>query len=156
MVTTTGEFPRTDRPTREESKLAEESARVLGELLKSSGKCLDLLVSPSHPSDDFLRIPKGVLHLLASILDETAHGNAVAVVPVEAELTTQQAADLLQVSRPHLVDLLDEGEIPHRKVGTHRRVLFQDVMSYKQKSKQDRLKALEELSALDQELGLGY
>ncbi|MDR3622415.1 MAG: excisionase family DNA-binding protein [Paludisphaera borealis] len=156
MTTSTGEFPRTDRPTREESKLAEESGRALGELLKSRKKGGRLFVGRSSGSSELVEVPKGVLQLLAAILDETAQGNAVAVVPVEAELTTQQAADLLQVSRPHLVDLLDEGEIPHRKVGTHRRVLFQDVMSYKQKSKQNRLKALEELSALDQELGLGY
>jgi excisionase family DNA binding protein len=155
-MATTGEFPMTDRPTREESRLAEESRRALGELLAATEQCGDLDVSLRQTPQGSIRIPKGVLQLLAAILDETAQGNAVAVVPVEAELTTQQAADLLQVSRPHLVDLLDQGEIPHRKVGSHRRVLFQDVISYRRKSKRARLKALEELSALDQEFGLGY
>jgi excisionase family DNA binding protein len=156
MATMTGDFSMTDRPTRQESRVAEESRRKLGELLAATGECGDLHVLLQHLSNECLSIPKGVLQLLVAILDETARGNTVAVVPVGAELTTQQAADLLQVSRPHLVDLLDVGEIPHRKVGTHRRVRFQDVISYKQKSKRDRLKALEELSALDQELGLGY
>lgn len=78
------------------------------------------------------------------------------VLPVDAELTTQEAADLLQVSRPFLVEQLEQGVISHRKVGTHRRVRAQDVIEYKHALDQSRLKVLDELAAYAQELDMGY
>ena len=92
-------------------------------------------------------VPIDVLKLLARMLAETASGNAVAVSPVNAELTTQQAADLLNVSRPYLVKLLDERRIPFRRVGNRRRILLADIMTFKHDDESERRAIAAELSA---------
>ena len=83
-----------------------------------------------------------------------AHGNGVALTPLQPELTRRQAADLLQVSRTNLVQLLDEGHIPCRKVGSHRRARTRDLLDYRRETESRRRKALDKLTSVDQELGL--
>lgn len=101
-------------------------------------------------------LPTSALRLLVDILGELALGNSVKVVPVHAELTTQEAADLLNVSRPHLVKLLEERALPHFKTGRHRRVLFSDLMAFKNKRDEASRKAMDDLSRLSEELEMGY
>jgi excisionase family DNA binding protein len=101
-----------------------------------------------------LDLPPIVSRLLMDILEETAAGNAVTLVPVETEITTQQAADLLNVSRPYLVTLVENGTLPARMVGKHRRLALCDVLAYKADHFAKRSKVLDEMLALDQELGL--
>lgn len=105
-------------------------------------------------SEPTVKIPASAARLLVQILDEMSRGNAVKIVPIHAELTTQEAADLLNVSRPTLIQILEQGQIPFRKVGTHRRILFAKAMEYKRKVESDRKAALAELVAYDQEIGL--
>lgn len=112
-----------------------------------------LVVDDEH-GDEALTVPRGAVELLAQILAYMAAGQGVSVVPAHAELTTQQAADLLNVSRPFLIRMLDAGQIDFRKVGKHRRVKAASLMDYLRKDDQRRRDAADELSALTQELGL--
>jgi excisionase family DNA binding protein len=101
-------------------------------------------------------LPAEAIHLLVRVLTHMANGSAVTVLPVQAELTTQHAADLLGVSRPYLVRLLDEGKIPFHKVGTHRRVRAVDVMAYQEQRQAKSKRLLDDLTEEAQELDLGY
>lgn len=137
---------------------AEQAKTALRELevihpLKSPAVTIDANGSGQSRS---VVVPREAFELFLEILGQMANGNAVTIVPVHAELTTQQAADYLNVSRPFLIGLLDAGKIKYRKVGTHRRIRFADLTKYKQADYAERRVALDELSAEAQRLGLGY
>jgi excisionase family DNA binding protein len=137
--------------TREDAKLANESRRKLARYLQRN-----LKLQVAGKAGEAITLPAAAVRLLVRMLSEMALGHAVSLVPVRAELTTQQAAEAMGVSRPFLVKLLDEGRIPFRKVGTHRRVLLSDLMAYRRKNDRQRLSAINELAAQAQELKMGY
>ena len=139
-------------PSAKDVEVARDSSRLLAACI-GRGKTATLRVIDGKQD---ITVPVSALRLLVDILAQMARGNAVTIVPYHAELTTQQAADFLQVSRPHLVGLLERGDLPYRKVGTHRRIEFKDLVSYRERSRVKRRKALDELAGEAQELGLGY
>jgi excisionase family DNA binding protein len=104
--------------------------------------------------DDALVIPRPTVIMLAQVLELLANGHGVQIIPKDAELTTQQAADVLNVSRPYVIGLLETGQIPFRKVGRHRRITFEALMEYKRQDDLQHRAAADGLADLSQELGL--
>jgi excisionase family DNA binding protein len=157
MATLLSDFPGTVAPTADEAILARESSRQLARFVATRHKkAIQLRIQPEDAPEETVSIPESAFRLLNDILTQMAKGNAVTLIPVHAELTTQQAADILNVSRPFLVEQLEKNVIPYRKVGTHRRILFKDLMEYKVEMDRHRLKALDELAEQAQKLGMGY
>jgi excisionase family DNA binding protein len=141
-------------PNQDEVEQAKVSSRTLSKYAGVERVQMTLKVD-GQPTEDLI-LPGHVLQILLEVLSEMSKGNAISLVPHHHELSTQEAANLLNVSRPFLVGLLEKGDIPFRKVGTHRRVLLKDVMAYKERIDQRRKASLDELTALSQEEGMGY
>jgi len=141
-------------PSDADALVARECTSLLVSKLAKANGTVQLLVGEQDGSNKPITIPTAAFRLLVGILTEMANGHAIRLIPHHAELTTQEAAELLNVSRPYVVRLLDDGRIPSHRVGTHRRVLFKDVMTYKEAHRRARTASLDRLSALDQELGL--
>ncbi|MDJ0706044.1 MAG: helix-turn-helix domain-containing protein [Leptolyngbyaceae cyanobacterium MO_188.B28] len=161
MATGMADFHEGIVPSKAEIELARASSRQLTKLLSRDpgGKQLSdfrLRVQADDEPEEVVVIPMSAFRLLTDILTQMACGNAITLMPVHAELTTQQAADILNVSRPFLVNLLDSGKIPYRKVGTHRRIRFDDLTAYKQEIDRKRLETLDELASEAQVLDMGY
>lgn len=154
MIDTTFDPTEPVAPSEADAMLARESARRLAPRLTATSGALELSVVDPEGKSEAVTIPTAAFRLLVTILAEMAAGHAVRLIPQQAELTTQEAAELLNVSRPYLVRLLDDGKIPFHRVGTHRRVLFKDVMAYKSEHRRARKATLDRLSKLDQDLGL--
>ena len=144
----------TPPPSREDVELARTSGVRLAQLSRQ-GHSLTLHARDAG-DEDAIELPESAVKLLQAILDDMASGHAVTVVPHDAEITTQQAADFLNVSRPFLVRLVEEGRLPFRLVGAHRRIRFEDVLRYKETIDTERRKVLDQLANEAQELKMGY
>ncbi len=142
-------------PSEADVRLARESTRLLATRKLGKRASIRLRLDDGDEAHA-VPVPASAVRLFLRLLTEMSRGNSVTLIPTHAELTTQQAADLLNVSRPYIVKLLDESKVPSRSVGKYRRVRLDDLMAYKRKEDQTRARVLDELSALDQELGLGY
>ncbi len=140
-------------PSSEAAALAHASAQELSRLLSKQPNADRAHVKLD---DHDLILPRQALELLKHVLSEMAQGNAVTIVPRHAELTTQEAADILNVSRPYVVKLLESEKIPHHKVNRHRRILFEDLMKYKSQQDAESEAALDELASIAQEHDMGY
>lgn len=140
-------------PDSEAVVLARTSATELSRLLKEHP---DADRARVRLDDSDLVLPRQAVALLRDLLAEMAQGNAVTIVPTHAELTTQQAAAMLNVSRPHVVKLLETGTIPFVRVGTHRRIRYQDLLEYKAERDRESRDALDALANQAQDLDMGY
>ena len=136
-------------PTPRDTALAKKASRIIAARPQDR---LRIRVG----QDQELDLPHAAERLIALLLTEMAQGNAVTLIPIHAELTTQEAADFLNVSRPYLVKLLKEGAIPFRMVGTHRRIQFAELTAYAKASEAEQKEAMDELVRQAQELKLGY
>ena len=145
------------RTTKEDQKISISSLpdfQAVSKRIKSSQK--NGVKIKIQESGEFLTIPKKALTFLTAIIQNMAEGKTISIVPSDSELSTQQAADLINVSRPHLIKLLESKQIPFKKVGSHRRVLLMDIMDYQDQIVKQREDQLDFLSNQAQDLNLGY
>lgn len=140
------------KPSKEEQKIAMESYGTLADVLEKIN-----IENPEieiEETSEKIRIPLNALKLLAKILKVTSQGKPISIVPIATEMTTQAAADLLGCSRPHLVKLLEKGEIQYTKIGKHRRVKYEDIVNYKKKMKAKQQELLIKIMNADETSGL--
>lgn len=143
-------------PTEQDATLAQASSRTLASYIQNQKAYRTIRLVQDEKMGETVTIPEIAFRLFIDILAQIAEGNAVTLIPIHAELTTQEAADILNVSRPYLVKLLESEEISYRKVGTRRRIRYQDLIEYKNRIDAARRETLDELVAQAQELNMGY
>jgi excisionase family DNA binding protein len=143
-------------PSPEAAQEAKAALRLLAPVAAARGARHIRVSSEGTEHERSVKVPREAFELFLEVLGQMANGNAVTIVPIHAELTTQQAADLLNVSRPYLVALLETGKLQFRKVGKHRRVLFAHLAEYKGKDEERQRQVMQELAAEAQRHGLGY
>jgi excisionase family DNA binding protein len=143
-------------PSEADVLLAGESSRRLAAHTFGGEAGVRIQLLDDNEEAETVAVPASALRLFLQLLNEMSRGNAVTLLPTHAELTTQQAADLLNVSRPYMVKLLEEGKLPCRTVGKYRRVRFDDLTAFQRKDDDARAKVLDQLTAEAQELKMGY
>ncbi len=145
------------KTTKEDQEIAIDSLQefqVIYKKIKSSeSKGVKIKI---QETGEFITIPKKALSLLSTIIQNMAEGKTISIVPSNSEISTQQAAEMLNVSRPHLIKLLESNKIPFKKVGSHRRILLQDILKYKERQSKERETQLDFLAKQAQDLNLGY
>lgn len=158
--------PITEAPTEDQEYLlslndlvtpqAAEAAALtmVQQFLRKESTHLKLVGLSPGGEKEAVELPVSVLNALQLLISHLAQGDTVKLVPIHKEMSTQEAADLLNVSRPYLIQLLEQGAIPYHRVGTHRRIRFPDVMAYKQRRDADRAKHHRRLIELSEEYGL--
>lgn len=141
-------------PSEAEMEAAQEASRALARFSGKGGVRVEAV--GDHEARQSFILPATAVRLLTDVLARLAEGRTVVVMHSDAELTTQQAADMLNVSRPHLIKLLQEDKLPHHKVGTHRRISLRDLEAYRQLRAAEASAALDELAQQAQDLDMGY
>lgn len=141
------------RPSKSEQRIAEKSHEKLSQILEHVHSPMTEI--EIEETKEKLQIPSRALELLNEILKAMSQGKPISIVPIATEVTTQKAAEILGCSRPHLVKLLENGKLDFVKVGRHRRIKFEDVVTYKQKMKAEQKSRLIQMMNSDEELG-GY
>jgi len=141
-------------PDSHESELAQRSQRELAAYLSTKLQTQRISIVGEDDKTHTIELPTSAMTMLVEVLGEIAAGNAVQIVPVHAELTTQEADNILNVSRSHMVKSLEEGKVPFHKIGRHRRVLFADLMEYKKRRENESLNAMQALADQAQDTGM--
>ena len=142
-----------ENTSKKEQQLALKTIKTLSSNRKSKQKTVKFRLDGS---DELITIPIKAFKMLQTVLENMAEGNSITLIPSHSELSTQQAAKMLNVSRPHVVKLLEEGQIPFTKAGTHRRINLKDLIEYEKELVKRRKKNLKKLSKQAQSLNLGY
>jgi excisionase family DNA binding protein len=141
-------------PTQEAITLASQALESVSAVVANPPETITFAILNPDLQGTKITIPGGMFRLMVDVLNAVSQGEPITLLPHSAELTSQEAADMLNVSRPYLVKLLDEGAMPSRKVGIYRRVKVQDVLQYQKQEKAKREKILDELTQEAQEMGL--
>lgn len=137
-----------------DAEIAGRSARRIRDYLSSHPDEDPLEIQVEGDANEVLVVPRAGATMLAQVMSTLANGQGVALISSDAQLTTQQAADMINVSRPFLIGLLESGKIPYRKVGRHRRIAFADLKEYKRRADQRSRAAADEVTEIGQEIGL--
>ncbi len=140
------------RPTKQEREIAQQSYQALSNTLAQlKTEKVDIEIEGSN---DKIVLPLSALKFLEEVLKNISQGKIISIVPMATEVTTQKAAEILGCSRPHLIKILEEGKIPFTKVGRHRRIMFEDVVAYKRKMKEEQKQHIIDIMNADEEDGL--